>query len=252
MKTILITGASSGLGAALAMEYAAPAVTLYLGGRNAVRLQDVAELAEKKGATVHIKTIDVTDRAAMAAWIAQADSDPQGPLDLVIANAGISAGTGKGEESDDQCAAIFATNVQGVLNTVQPAAALMKKRKRGQIAIMSSLAGFRGIAGAPAYCASKAAVRVYGEALRGDLAAHGVQVNVICPGFVKTPMTDVNDFAMPFVMGADRAARIMKDGLEKNKARIAYPWPMAALVWLIASLPIAWTDALFARMPRKP
>ena len=127
----------------------------------------------------------------------------------------------------------------------------MRPRGRGQIAIMASLAAFRGFPGAPAYCASKAAVRVWGEALRGHLHADGIGVSVICPGYVKTPMTAVNDFPMPMLMSAERAARIIRRGLTRNKARIAFPWPMAAMVWLLAALPPGWTDPLLRAMPGK-
>lgn len=249
-QTILITGASSGLGAALALDYAASDKTLFLSGRDGARLEAVAEKAREKGAKVQAQKIDVTDRKAMKEWIEACDADA--PLDLVIANAGISAGTGGGEETEAQAAAIFATNVGGVLNTIFPVLPLMKMRRRGQIAIMASLAGFRGLPGAPAYCASKAAARVYGESLRSEMAAYGVAVNVICPGFVKTPMTDVNGFKMPFLMEAEKAARIIRRGLSQNKARIAFPWPMVALVWLFAALPAGLTDRFLARLPKKP
>src|SRR5690606_14084178 len=122
------------------------------------------------------------DRAALAAWLAEVDREH--PLDLVIANAGISAGTGTFGEDERQARGILAVNLDGVVNTVLAAAALMRPRRRGQIAIMSSLAGFRGFPGAPAYCASKAAVRVWGEALRGMLGRDGILVTVICPGYV--------------------------------------------------------------------
>jgi len=250
VKNILITGASSGLGAALALCYAAPEVTLFLSGRNGVRLNEVAEKAKGKGATVCAQILDVTDKAAMTAWIEKCDK--QAPLDLVIANAGISAGTGGGDETDAQADAIFAANVGGVMNTIFPVLPLMKARGRGQIALMASLAGFVGLPGAPAYCASKAAVRVYGESLRGELAAYGVKVNVICPGFVKTPMTEVNDFKMPFLMEAEKAAQIICSGLSRNKARISFPWPMAALVKVLAMLPVCVIDAIATRLPRKP
>jgi len=116
---------------------------------------------------------------------------------------------------------------------------------------MSSLAGFRGFPGAPAYGASKAAVRVWGESLRGHLAGDGIGVTVICPGYVKTPMTDVNDFPMPLLMDTDRAARIIRRGLARNKARIAFPWRLYALVRLIAALPPALTDPLLRWLPAK-
>ena len=116
---------------------------------------------------------------------------------------------------------------------------------------MSSLAGFRGFAGAPAYCASKAAVRVWGEALRGDLWAEGIEVSVICPGYVRSRMTAGNKFRMPLLMDADRAARIVARGLARNRGRIAFPWRLYALLRLVNALPLSWTDAIARRMPRK-
>ena len=248
-RAILITGASSGLGAALAIAYAKAGVTLALSGRDASRLARTAETCRLQGASVHSAIVDVGDAAATARWIAEIDDAH--PLDLVIANAGISGGTGSGGESDEQTREIFKINVDGVVNTALPALARMAARGKGQVAIMSSLAGFRGLPGAPAYCASKAAVRIWGEALRGEYASRGVDVNVICPGYVETPMTSVNKFPMPFLMPPDRAAQIMKRGLARNKARIAYPWPMYALVRLIAALPQAVMDPLVARLPKK-
>ncbi|MFQ5774519.1 MAG: SDR family NAD(P)-dependent oxidoreductase [Kiloniellaceae bacterium] len=246
---VLITGASSGIGAALARAYAGPGVTLALSGRDDARLDAVAEACRAAGAEVRTATIDVCDGGSLSAWIE--DVDDAAPLELVIANAGVSAGTGGGGETDEQTRRILAINVDGVVNTVLPALARMRARRRGQIAIMSSLAAFRGFPGAPAYCASKAAVRVWGEALRGHLHDDGIGVSVICPGYVATPMTAVNSFAMPMLMDADRAARIIRRGLARNKARIAFPWPMYALVCLIAALPPACTDALLRTLPAK-
>jgi len=163
-----LTGTSSRVGAALARAHAAPGITLFLSGRNAEHLEQLAETVRRAGATVHTRTLDVDDREATAAWVAEADRTM--PLELVVANAGISAGTGSGAETAEQARAIFATNLGGVLNTLDPAIACIRNRGRGQIAIVSSLAAFRGFPGAPAYCASKAAVRVWGEAMRGHLA----------------------------------------------------------------------------------
>jgi short-subunit dehydrogenase len=145
----------------------------------------------------------------------------------------------------------MATNFDGAMNTVMPLISRMKERKRGQIALMASLAGFRGFPAAPAYCASKAALRVWGEGLRGEMMPHGVEVNVICPGYVDTPMTKVNKFPMPFLMSAKRAARIMVRGLKNNRARIAYPFPTAFAAWLLAVLPPGWTDGALAKLPKK-
>ncbi|MBI5164014.1 MAG: SDR family NAD(P)-dependent oxidoreductase [Magnetospirillum sp.] len=247
--SILITGASSGLGAALARAYAAPGVALFLSGRNAVRLEAEAEACRSRGATVAARVLDVADRAGMAAWVAACDAVR--PLDLVIANAGISAGTGGHDEPAAQARAIFAVNVDGTMNTVLPALDGMRPRRRGQVALMSSLASFRGFPGAPAYCASKAAVRVWGEGLRGWLAGEGIAVSVICPGFVVTGMTAANTFSMPLLMSAERAAAIIVAGLAANRGRIAFPWPLAVLAWAAAALPAALMDALGRWLPAK-
>ncbi|WP_374449793.1 SDR family NAD(P)-dependent oxidoreductase [Stella sp.] len=247
--TVLITGASSGIGAALALAYAGTGATLALGGRDRDRLEAVAAACRACGATVATAAVDVTDRPAMADWVAAADDAR--PLALVVANAGISAGTGDGGESEAQARRIFAVNLDGVLNTIHPAIARMKPRRSGHIALMSSLAAFRGFPGAPAYCASKAAVRVLGEALRGELAQDGIGVSVVCPGYVESAMTAVNRFPMPMLMPAGRAARIIRRGLDRNRGRIAFPWPVYWTVRLLAALPVAWVDPLLRRLPAK-
>lgn len=243
-RSILITGASSGIGEALARTSAAPGVHLALSGRDASRLEAVADICRTAGAQVTAHQISVTDSDAMAAWVA--DINAVHPLDLVIANAGISAGTGGGGESAEQTRAIFAVNVDGVLNTVLPAAQAMAARGSGQIGIVASVAGFRGLPSAPAYCASKAAVKVWGEGLRGHLHGKGIGVSVILPGFVKSRMTAVNDFPMPFLMEGDTAARRILHGLERNKGRIAFPWPTVFAAWLAATLP----DSVIGRLGR--
>ena len=252
-RTILITGASSGIGAALALGYAAPAVTLFLSGRDERRLAAAAEACRARGAAVYASTLAVTDRAAMESWILA--SDARSPLDLVVANAGISGGTGgtsgANGEGAEQTRRIFETNVTGLLNTVLPAIPPMQRRGTGQIALMSSVASFRGMPGAPAYSASKAAVRAYGEALRGALAPSGIRVSVICPGFVRSRMTAANRFPMPLLMDAERAARIIRRGLERDKPRIAFPWPTYFAAWIMGALPPILTDPLLRKLPRK-
>lgn len=248
-RSILITGASSGIGAALACHYAARNVDLALTGRDGDRLAAIAASCRTEGARVQAQALDVREAGALAKWIASIDQAT--PLDLVIANAGISAGTSGAGEGGDQAARIFAVNVNGVFNTVFPVIAPMVARGRGQIAIISSLASFRGFPGAPAYCASKAAVRFWGEALRGELLSKGVDVSVVCPGYIVTPMTAVNKFPMPMLMPVERAAAIIARGLARGRARIAFPWPMYALVRLLAALPPALIDRVLARLPRK-
>lgn len=248
-KSILITGASSGIGAALAQAYAAPGTRLALAGRHGGRLEEVAVSCRAKGAAVETRTLDVLHRTAMADWVHAVHASA--PLDLVIANAGVSAGTGRGEETDAQTRRLLAINVDGMTNTVLPAIAAMRKRGHGQIAIMSSLAAFRGFPGAPAYCASKAAVRVWGEALRPELKPAGIGVSVICPGYVRSRMTAGNNFPMPMLMDAEKAAEVIRRGLARDKARIAFPRALSAAVWVLNALPPGWVDPLMARLPKK-
>lgn len=251
-KSILITGASSGIGEALALHYAQPGIFLALSGRNEERLRDVAQRCQTKGAIVNPVSIDVSDRAAMQAWMTAVDENHA--LDLVIANAGISGGTGgvMNGEPIHQARRILAINITGVLNTIEPVLPRMMSRRRGQIALVSSMAGFRGFPSAPAYSASKGMVRFYGEALRGSLREAGVEVNVIMPGFVKSRMTDANDFHMPFLMEADKAATIISRGLARNHGRIAFPLPTYVGAWFISILPDIIAQKILGKLPAKP
>jgi len=251
-KTILITGASSGIGAALAAEYARPGVVLHLGGRSLGRLESIAATVRAAGAEAHPRAVDVTDAEAVREWVLAADDVT--PLDLVVANAGISAGTSgvAGGEPEEQVRAVFRTNIDGVLNTVLPVLPRMTARRRGQVALVASLAGYRGMPGAPSYCGSKAAIKVFGEGLRGSLHASGVRVSVVCPGYIRTPMTAVNGFPMPFLMDVEQAARVIRRGLERDRPRIAFPWPMALVVSLLQAIPPAWIDPVLRRLPGKP
>lgn len=263
-RSILITGASSGIGEALADALAAPGTTLFLGGRNVDRLTAVADRCTATGASVHPRQIDVRDQQAVDDWICEADD--LAPLDLVIANAGISAGSehhpgstnsfredrsSTPQEWERQTRDIFAVNTDGVLNTVLPAARRMRMRHHGQIAIVASIAGFRGFSSAPAYCGSKAAVKVWGEGLRGVLARDQVRLSVILPGFVESRITAANTFPMPLLMTAPRAAGIILRGLARNQGRIAFPWPTVFAAWLGASLPNVISEWIGRRLPDK-
>jgi short-subunit dehydrogenase len=233
MESILITGANSGLGQALALAYAAPEISLFLSGRNAERLDLVAQQCRDKGAVVHTTSLDVTDKPGMKAWIDSCDHIQ--PLDLVIANAGISNHGVKFDVEMSQ--KIFDINLQGVLNTIYPAYERMIPRKRGQLVLMSSLAGVCGVSREPAYSASKSAVKEFGVMLGGQLKKHGISVSVICPGFVKSALTDKNRYKMPFIMSAEKAARIMKSGIGKKKLLITFPRIMYLAARLGSMLP---------------
>jgi short-subunit dehydrogenase len=246
MKNILITGASSGIGRGLALLYAGQGIRLLLTGRDIARLNAVAELCRAKGATVDICPVCVTERAAFEKEILSWDD--KHPIDLVIANAGISGGAGTNEQAFRD---IMEINLTGTFNTVNPLIPRMIERQAGHIVLMSSIAGFRGMPNAPAYSVSKVAVRAYGEALRPLLKAKGVRLSVICPGFIKTPLTDTNPFPMPFLMTVEEAALRIKKGIDANKARIAFPWPMYLIARSIALLPLGIGDFILSKTPKK-
>jgi short-subunit dehydrogenase len=246
-RSILITGASSGIGEALAREYAHPGIFLALSGRNRERLDAVATYCRDKGVTVSADVIDVTDRAAMAEWIKAADAEH--PLDMIIANAGIAGDSGlrSGDLNERLTRDIFEVNMIGVLNTVFPVLENMRQRKHGQLALVSSIAGFRGLPSAPAYSASKAMIKTYGEALHGVLAKDQVGVSVICPGFVKSRITDKNTFPMPLIISAPKAALKIRKGLEKNQLLIAFPWPFVTFMWFLNLLTPYWANKLLTQ-----
>jgi short-subunit dehydrogenase len=251
--SVLVTGASSGLGRALALQCSAPGVELHLSGRDAARLEAAAAACRARGAAVQARVLDVCDAVGMEAWIAAA-----GRLDLVVANAGISAGTGDGRpESAAQARVVFAANLYGVLNTVIPTLAAMRTQApgadgvRGRIGVVASIAAFVPAPGAPAYCASKAAVDTWTVAVATAARREGVLVTSICPGYVRTAMTARNRFPMPGLMDADRAARIMLRGLAAGRRRIVFPWWMGLAARLAGLLPPRLSGALLSIPPGK-
>lgn len=246
-RSILITGASSGIGAAVAREYAAPGVRLVLVGRDGQRLEQVAVACRAKGAEVELGLVDVRDRAAMRDFLLAADA--RRPLELLLANAGINTGLPAGElaEDPDAVRGIFAINLLGVLNTVEPLIAPMAARGAGVIAMTGSIAAVRGLPYSPAYCATKAAVHLYAESLRGTLARKGVAVSLIVPGFVHTPLNADLVAPKPLAMNDERAARIIRRGLDRRKPLIAFP---RLLYWgarLTTVLPTRLVDFFMVR-----
>jgi short-subunit dehydrogenase len=246
---IFLTGASSGIGAALARHHAAAGATLGLVARSGDRL---AELAAELPCRCFIYPLDVADAAALAA-AAEDFMARAGVPDQVIANAGVSAGT-LTEHAGDLPAfrRIFETNVLGLVHSFSPFIAAMRAEGRGTLAGIASVAGVRGIPGAGAYSASKAAAITYLEALRVELRGSGVRVVTIAPGYVATPMTAVNRYPMPFMLPADVAARRIARHIGKGSAFAVVPWQMALVARLLRWMPNAIFDRAFSRAGRKP
>jgi len=246
---VFLTGASSGIGAALARHYAAAGATLGLAARRQDRLAGlIAELPGEHACY----PLDVADADALQA--AAGDLIARfGCPDIVIANAGISVGT-LADDADDLHAfrRVLETNVLGMAQTFQPFIAAMKARGSGRLVGIASVAGIRGLPGAGAYCASKAATIAYLEALRGELRSSGVEVVTIVPGYIATPMTAVNRYPMPFLMPADAAARRFARAIERGTSYTVIPWQMGVVAKLLRLLPNPVFDAIFARAGRKP
>jgi short-subunit dehydrogenase len=246
---VFLTGASSGIGEALARHYAARGATLGLVARRADLLDS---LEASLGTPVETYPADVRDLPAMQA-AARDFIAKHGVPDLVIANAGVSHGTLTEYADDiDVFRQILDINVIGTVNTFHPFVSPMRERKRGTLAGIASVAGYRGLPGAGAYSASKAAAIRYCEALRVELRGTGVRVATICPGYIATPMTARNPYPMPFIIPADEFARRFARAIDAGRHYAVIPWPMAIAAKLLAILPDAIYDAAFARAGRKP
>ncbi|MBI1965491.1 MAG: SDR family oxidoreductase [Betaproteobacteria bacterium] len=244
-----MTGASSGIGASLARHYAASGATLGLIAR---RKPELERLAAGFPTPCEVYALDVRDATAIAAaarhFIAR-----HGCPDIVIANAGVSLGT-LTEHAEDIPAfqEVFDINVMGMVKAFQPFVACMRERGGGALAGIASIAGYRGLPGAAAYSASKAAVISCLESLRVELRASGVKVTAICPGYIATPMTEKNPYPMPFLMSADEAAVKIAALIEHGRTFAVIPWQMALAARVMRVLPNWLYDRLAADAPRKP
>ena len=244
MRTVLITGATGAIGSALARIYAKPGVTLFLQGRKTGLLALVASQCEASGARVQTAAFDLREREQLSRWLenVRAQSVP----DLVIVNAGINIHGGPenmGENWPD-VEALLEVNIRAALATVNGFLPSMRQRGYGQIALISSLAAYHGLPMTPSYCASKAALKTYGEGLRSWLADEGIQVNVVMPGYVESQMCDDMPGPKPFLWSAEKAADTIKRGLAANKARISFPFPLNLGSWFLAVLPAAISQRL--------
>ncbi|QQC67567.1 SDR family NAD(P)-dependent oxidoreductase [Paraburkholderia ginsengisoli] len=251
-RPIVITGASAGLGRALASAYAAPGVALGLIARDAQRLEATAQACRAKGATVQTALIDVRDAQAMQTWLHHFDDAH--PIDLLIANAGAAStlACATDWEELERTAAIVDTNFYGAMHAVLPVIARMRARKQGQIALISSLAALRGMAISPAYCASKAAIKAYGDSVRPILSRDGIRMSIVLPGFVKTAMSDVFPGDKPFLWSADKAAQHIRRKLEAGRAEIAFPGLLAFGMRLLPLLPAVLADAILGGLSYLP
>ncbi len=246
---IIITGASSGLGAKLAEIYAKEKHNLILIGRNKKRLLKINNKCQKLGAKTQYEIIDVRNYKKLNTSIT--NHTKKHPIDLIIANAGISAGSHGGPESYNQLKDIFDVNIYGVINSIYPLIENFKKRKTGQIAIISSMAALHALPSAPAYSCSKITIKYFGDSLRAELKKYNIKVNIIFPGYIDTPLTKNNNFPMPLMIKADIAAQKIKYGLEKNHYYIIFPKIIYYLLKFINLLPLKITDFIFAKLPKK-
>lgn len=244
----VITGASSGIGLALARELAKRGYSLALLAR---RKELLDNLARELGANAVAIACDVTDKTSVRDAVKQGEEALQGPFDLAIANAGVSIPDHATKFKADDAEWTFRVNVFGMLYLFDAVIPSMVERRAGRFVGVASVAGHRGIPAAASYCASKAAMQTFLEASRIELAPYDVGVTIVNPGFVVSEMTAKNKFKMPFLMTAERAARIIANGLHKEKRVIEFPWPTSRFMRLMRQLPDGVYDRVMAKAGRR-
>ena len=242
-QVAVVTGASSGIGWALARALAAEGCKVGLVARRREQLADLSAQIEKSGGTVAHAVADVAERDQAVAAMREV-ADRLGPVDLLIANAGVGAPTTVEPFNVADVEKMFRVNVLGVIYTLEAVLPRMIERRRGHLAAVSSIAAYKGLPGESGYTASKAAVNVFMDGLRVQLRSKGIAVTTICPGFVQTPMTEVNEFKMPFLLSADEAARRILRALKRKRKVYNFPWQMALLMKCLRWAP----DWLLERM----
>lgn len=246
---VLITGASGGLGQAIAVEYARLGHDLSLSGRNADRLNATAKMCRDHGSEVHCEILDVTDPNAVQKWAMERDDAT--PVDFVFANAGVGGADAlSSEEGEDpeHVSRIIEVNTLGTINLVAPLARRMAERSTGHIILVGSISGLLGMPQSPIYCGSKAALHIYGDGLRRLLHKKGVNVTVVVPGFIDTPMSRSLNLARPFCWSADRAAMRIARDVKKRAAYSIFPWQLRYAIVLHNMLPRALADLVWYRI----
>lgn len=244
-QRVWITGASSGIGAALANELTDRGAVVAISARREEQLREVA------AGRMAVVPVDVTDAAAMKAAAAQVRAE-LGGIDLVVLNAGMWKQLRLTALDPDIVAQHFAVNVMGTVNGLAAVIGEMMQERQGTIAIMASVAGYRGLPGSLAYGATKAALINMAESVRAEASRSGVRVVTVNPGFVRTPLTETNTFPMPFLIDTDDAARSIVDGLQSNRQEIIFPLGMAVLMKVARVLPVRVWTSLSRMAARKP
>jgi short-subunit dehydrogenase len=253
-QVAVVTGASSGIGWELAKALAAEKCKVGLIARRRDLLEKLAGEIRQAGGTADLATADVADRGQTLAAI-HALGDRLGPVDLLVANAGVGAPTLLDPINVADVEKMFQVNVLGLVYSIEAVLPEMLKRGRGHLAAVSSIAAYKGLPGESAYCASKAAVNTYMEGLRIQLRDKGITVTTICPGFVKTPMTAVNEFKMPWLLEADDAARRIVRALRRRRKVYKFPWQMSLFMRVVGWLPdwiVARSMSDYNRKPPMP
>ena len=242
----MITGASSGIGRGLAKELARRRAAVGLVARRADTLKELQTEIETAGGRALAVAGDVRDASSMKA-ATESITAGLGPIDVLVANAGIGTSTDGSQVSGEEVANVISVNVIGAANSVSAVLPQMVERRKGQLVVISSLAAYRGLPKSAAYCASKAAVSAFFESLRLDLAPKGIDVTIIHPGFIKTPLTAGRDAQMPFLMELDDAVKKIANAIERRKKSYAFPWQLATIVRAGMIMPIWMYDRISRR-----
>jgi short-subunit dehydrogenase len=245
-KVVMVTGASSGIGRRVAVELSRRGATLGLVARRKVTLQEIVSEIESRGGKALAVPGDVQDALAVRA-AADRFREQLGPIDVLIANAGIGSTNDAAELRAGEVADVINVNVIGAANSVAAVVPEMVARGRGQLVVISSLAAYRGLPKSAAYCASKAAVSAFFESLRLDLKPRGIDVTIIHPGFIKTPLTAGRHAQMPFLMELEVAVEKILRAIEKKKKSYAFPWQLASVVRAGMIMPTAMYDWISRR-----
>ena len=240
-KVVMITGASSGIGRGLAVELARRGAKIGLVARRVELIEEVVREVEAAGSKALALPADVQDAASMVAAAKKLGAE-LGPVDILIANAGVGPTRDAANLSAEEVAGVMNVNVIGASNSVAAVIPEMVARRSGQLVVISSLAAYRGLPRSAAYCASKAAVSAFFESLRLDLEPRGIDVTIIHPGFIKTPLTVGREAQMPFLLELDDAVRKMARAIEKRRKRYSFPWQLATIVRAGMVMPIWMYD----------